>query len=131
MGEIWRIEDAGLDSSEAFGEMLAGLSRFCNDEDSRKAAHSLFYHLGRWIAVADAAEDQERDAKKGAYNSVTASGLPREDAFALMGREQELALAAFDLLPENELSPVAHNILSLGLHERGHDIYKGKERRQH
>jgi hypothetical protein len=123
MDALQRLESAGLDSTGAFGNMLACLSRFFYDDGDRKAAVSLLNHLGRWITLADAADDQERDDKRGDYNAVTASGLAREDAFALMGREQEQVLAAFDLLPENELSPIARNILSLGLQARGHEIY--------
>jgi hypothetical protein len=129
MGELRRLENEGLDSSVAFGEMLACLSGYQENEENRKAAHSLFFHLGRWISLADAAEDQMRDDKRGAYNAVTALGIDWEDAFALMGREQESALAAFDLLPENGLSPIARNILSPGLQARGHEVYKRKERR--
>ncbi|MCL2003547.1 MAG: DUF5685 family protein [Oscillospiraceae bacterium] len=127
MKELWRLERAGADASEAFGDMLACLSGFYGDGDDRKAARSLLFHLGRWIALADAADDLERDARRGAYNAIAASGLEREDAFALMGREQEQALAALDLLPENEMSEITRNILSLGLQARGHQVYT-KER---
>jgi hypothetical protein len=127
--ELRRLERDGVDSSGAFGDMLACMSRFYTDGTDRKAAYSLFYHLGRWICIADAAEDKRRDDKKGRYNAVTAMGIGREEAFAMMGREQEMVLSAFGLLPENSLSPVSLNILSLGLQARGHDIYLRKGRR--
>jgi hypothetical protein len=127
MGEIRRLEcerNTRLDVSAAFGEMLACLSLFFGEGNERKAAQSLLFHLGKWITIADAADDRKRDARTGAYNAVTALGLPHEEVFALLGAEQELALAAFDLLPDNAFSPVARNILSLGLQARGHEIYK-------
>jgi hypothetical protein len=127
MAEIRRLEgenDNKLEVASSFGEMLASLSMFYGDD--RRAAHSLFYHLGRWITIIDAADDLSRDVKLGRYNAVSAAGLTPEDAFALMGSEQELALAAFDLLPENEFSGITRNILSFGLHARGHEIYKKK-----
>jgi len=125
MAEIRRLEtenDGKLEVASSFGEMLASLSIFY--ENDRRAAHSLFYHLGRWITLIDAADDLSRDYKRGGYNSVSAAGLTLDEAFALMGSEQELALAAFDLLPENEFSEITRNILSFGLHARGHEIYK-------
>jgi hypothetical protein len=122
MSELQRLEDAGLDSSEAFGGMLACLSR--NDE----AAQSLLFHLGRWITIADAVEDRERDKKRGDYNAAEALGLGREELFMLMGREQELTLAAFDLMEENVFSPIALNILTLGLQARGHELYSIKRK---
>jgi len=127
MGEISRLEaenDGTLGVASSFGEMLACLSFFCEDDGSRRTAHSLFFHLGRWITFIDAAEDIAVDAKSGAYNSLTASGLAQDDAFAMMGREQDLALAAFDLLPENDFSGIVRNILSFGMQARGHEVYK-------
>jgi hypothetical protein len=127
MGEIRRLEAEGcgkLKAVSSFGEMLACLSLFYQGGDNKRAAHSLFFHLGCWITLIDAAEDMTGDAKSGRYNVLAAAGLGREDAFALMGREQELALAAFDLLPENEFSEIVRNILSHGLQSRGYDIYK-------
>ncbi|MCL1807565.1 MAG: DUF5685 family protein [Oscillospiraceae bacterium] len=127
MGEIQQLEGSGdqaFKSIYAFGTMLASLSSFYRNDSDRRAAHSVLYHLGSWITIADAADDQKRDAKAKAYNPVTASGLEREKVFNLLRQEQELVLTAFDLLPENEFTDITRNILSLGLHSRGHDIYK-------
>ncbi|MDR0293319.1 MAG: DUF5685 family protein [Oscillospiraceae bacterium] len=151
MGEIRRIEGGGAvtdglcgevpeesygaaadgargGTPDAFGSMLACLSGFFTDEGDRRAAGSLLFHLGRWVTLADAAEDRERDGKSGAYNAVTASGLEREAVFRLLGREQERALAASDLIPENVFSGITRNILTLGLQARGHDLYRKGER---
>jgi hypothetical protein len=128
MDELKAAESAGSDSSGAFAGMLSGLSLFYRDGGDRQAARSLFYHLGRWIVFADAVEDHERDLKKRAYNAAEAAGLSREEVFALMGREQESVLAAFELLEENGFSAITRNILSLGLHERGHYLYTGKRK---
>jgi hypothetical protein len=127
MKEIRQLEkknDRNHGVAKAFGEMLAGLSYFREDVDDRRAAHSLFYHLGRWLTFIDAAEDMERDEKRGMYNTLTEAGISREDAFGLMKWEHELAIAAFDLLEENAFSEIIRNILSLGLQARGHEIYK-------
>ena len=126
MEQLKRLEkerDARWETAAAFGEMLAALSLFYPAREDRRAAYSLFVHLGRWITAADAVDDQKRDRKTGAYNAATASGLTREAVFAMMGREQELALSAFDLLPENAYTEITRNILSLGLRSRGHELY--------
>ncbi|MDR0326654.1 MAG: DUF5685 family protein [Oscillospiraceae bacterium] len=126
MDEIRQLEgtkDTSLGAAYAFGSMLACLSRFYGGSDNQRAAHSLFFHLGSWITIADAIDDTQRDSKSGNYNAVTASGLERESIFALLGREQELALAAFDLLPENVFTDIIGNILSMGLQSRGHELY--------
>jgi hypothetical protein len=127
MLEIRQLEGSGdpsFKSVYAFGNMLALLSSFFHDENTRRAARGVLFHLGSWITIADAADDQKRDDKARAYNPVTASGFKREKVFSLLGQEQGLALAAFDLLPENEFTDIARNILSLGLQARGHELYK-------
>lgn len=128
MGELRWLElqkDETLQApASSFGTMLACLSSFYKDNSNRRAAHSLFTHLGRWIYVADAIDDKERDSKTGNYNAVIASRMERDDVFELMAIEQENAIAAFDLLPDNDFTEITRNILTLGLQSRGHSLYK-------
>ncbi|MDR1668350.1 MAG: DUF5685 family protein [Oscillospiraceae bacterium] len=127
--ELWALEedkDASLEANAAaFGGALASLAG-----DNGRAAGSLLEHLGRWIYTIDAFEDLERDRKSGAYNAVAArygTEIPRDEVGAILGREQDALLNALDLMPEGAFAGIVRNILTLGLHSRGHSALYGEE----
>ena len=65
-----REKESNLDKvADAFAGMLrdifAGLGKH---KDEEKVLGHLGYNLGRWIYLADAYHDRQRDARKGAYN---------------------------------------------------------------
>ncbi len=136
INELWRLEedrDASLEApASAFGGMLASLGGFRED---RRAARSLLDHLGRWIYIVDAFEDQPRDRKSGAYNAVALrfgdeSDKTRDEIGCILGREQDAVLAALDLMREGVFTDIVKNILTLGLRSRGHTALFGKNEKE-
>ena len=55
--------------------MLARFFGYGLADEKRRIAEDIGFHLGRFVALADAAEDFEKDKKKKNYNPLLASGL--------------------------------------------------------
>ncbi len=62
---------ASLDAAaEPFAALLAEIAAVEPDETRRRIFRQIFYHLGRWIYLVDAADDFKEDAKSGNYNPL-------------------------------------------------------------
>ena len=90
LGERERERCASLDAAaEPFAALLAELSETEPDKTRRRILRQIFYHMGRWIYLVDAADDFKRDAKSGGYNplryryGVQGDELPEEAKRAL------------------------------------------------
>ena len=76
LGSLAELEEKKCDNidevSSQFGELLAEVFSMAPypfmDEGTKKAMHHLGYNLGRWIYIADAVDDIEKDYKKNRYN---------------------------------------------------------------
>ena len=109
------------------GRLLAAFFRAGLTGDERETAEAIGFHLGRFVAMADAAEDYEKDKRAGNYNPYLYIGdgrfgeEERRAAYeALCG--ELLAMEKYVLLLPHERYPSAgnliKNILYLGLRER-------------
>lgn len=74
LDELHAREDercASLDTAaEPFAALLAELAEAEPNETRRRILRQIFYHMGRWIYLIDAADDFKRDAKSGNYNPL-------------------------------------------------------------
>ena len=61
--------------ADCTGRMLAHFFGYGLADEKRRIAEDIGFHLGRFVALADAAEDFEKDRKKKNYNPLLASGL--------------------------------------------------------
>ena len=94
-------------------------------EKNRKPAGWLFYNLGRWIYLADAWADRERDAAAGRYNAFQAAGLGEDDAGFLLNMSLYEAVKALDLLELQAHGAILDNILRLGCVAHTRTLLKG------
>ncbi|MDE7330606.1 MAG: hypothetical protein K2N30_05965, partial [Clostridia bacterium] len=66
------LEKAGCgiidEACEPTAEMMKELSSYLLGERSTKYTQKLFYALGKWVYLADAFDDYDKDVKKGRYN---------------------------------------------------------------
>ena len=53
---------------EPTAEMMKNLSVYVLGEYSTPETEALFYDIGKWVYLADAIDDYDKDVKKGAYN---------------------------------------------------------------
>ena len=74
LGELAALERgrcASLDeAAEPFAALLSEIAAVEPDETRQRILRQLFYHLGRWIYLIDAADDFAEDAKSGNYNPL-------------------------------------------------------------
>lgn len=57
-------------AADPFALLMAEIAIFTADEVKRRIYYQLFYHLGRWIYLVDAADDYRKDLKSGNYNPI-------------------------------------------------------------
>ena len=97
--------------------------------------YELGYRVGRWIYIADALDDIEKDRRNGSYNPFILSG---EDTSSQSFKENiEMALKlelsesekAFDLLEISDVGifNIIQNILYIGMPEVIHNILYKKD----
>ena len=58
------------EAAEPFAALMADVADCVENETKRRILRQLFYHLGRWIYLIDAADDFEKDAKEDCYNPL-------------------------------------------------------------
>lgn len=119
-GSIDRVADCS-------GRMLAAFFVSGLTGESREIAYDIGFHLGRFVAAADAAEDYEKDKKRGNYNPYLYSGSGlfgeaerRAARFALQGELRALEEAILRLPHDKypDMGNIVKNILYLGLPTR-------------
>lgn len=136
------LEKAGCASVDQAAEPTAELLRFlftldATDETRRRVLERLGYCLGRWIYLADAADDLERDVRSGSYNPLALSaGLTREtpDRLPAVREQARLSLnatlaeckAAYELLTVHRFDGILRNVLEWGMPAVQNRVVKGE-----
>lgn len=125
-------------AADAFASLLAGAAEVVEGESHRRVLSQLFYHLGRWIYLVDAADDLEKDVKSGSYNPLLyrfdlKTGQLTDEA------RQELSLtldtsirtmaAAFELWDFGAYGGVIESTVYHGLYAVGTSVLQGTFRR--
>lgn len=138
LGALAALEQAGCPSldqaADKFAGLLAAVAAAEAEPDRQRILRQLFYQLGRFIYIADAAADREEDQRAGRYNPVTARfGSPLTAAQTAALRETLDAsaaqtAAAFALLEETRFTPVLENIMTMGLPDAADAALRGRRR---
>ncbi len=123
-----RCEVGKIDSpdraADGFATMMKEICSYGLDEDSKVIAETCGYHIGRFIYLADAFDDIERDAKSGNYNPLllrygsvegvlTESDVIKEtlsDSLNAFSNAYALAVQT----PLNAIDRIIFNIVELG-----------------
>jgi len=104
------------------------------DKGAKQALAHFGYHLGRWIYIADAVNDLEKDIKSGSYNVYLLRSSKEPEKVRNVVREQatfnlHISLAeackAYELLDIKRDKPLLDNIMYLGLAKKTEDVLKG------
>jgi hypothetical protein len=125
--------------SGEFGQLLAAVFSLAPfaflDEAAKKALRHFGYNLGRWIYIADAADDIETDWKTKSYNVFLKRPLRdiaalreeiREEAQFNLHYSLAEACKAYELLDIKRDKPLLDNIMYLGLAKKTQEVLKGK-----
>ena len=117
--------------ADTFAGILAAAGPCASDCARDRAMEQLLYHLGRWIYLADAWDDLERDRKAHRYNPLDArfsGGAAGERNYVetTMTHSVRLACAAADLIDFGPWRTVIENILEFGLPAVQRAVLDGK-----
>lgn len=134
LGALEEENSSSLDqTAHCFANLLSRAVPETGRADQDRAMEQLLYHLGRWIYLVDAVDDQEEDRSKGSYNPVLAR-FPqwcqedRDYLRQLMDHSLSLAGAAYQLLEPNPWTPIVENVLYSGLPGVEELVFTGKWR---
>ena len=131
---------ASLDAAaEPFAALLAEIASAEPDGARRRIFTQLFYQLGRWIYLVDAADDFKADAKSGCYNplryryGLTGDTLP-DEVKAAVGETLDASIrrmaGAYALLDAGEWTAVLDSIFYDSLYGIGKAVLSGVYRKQ-
>ena len=132
-------ETPSLDKpASCFADMLAALSEYV-PAGQRRQARQLFYHIGRWVYLADAWDDVEADMANGNYNCIAqrfelrspgekesvAGEIEKTLAFSA-----QVAAASAELMELDIWAPIIRNVLYQGLPAMACAIRQGQTKQR-
>ena len=132
MQELSALENANCPSvdqvADVFGELLGQIFAFGLADADALVCHTFGKHIGRFIYIADAAEDYEKDVKENTYNPLkiayageTLTDQRKKMLHTALTIELAEAESAMHLFPAEDTSPLLHIIQNT--------VYEGLVRR--
>jgi hypothetical protein len=135
LGRLEREKCPSMDrSADAFAQLLSGIAEEVAEPVKARILSQLFYHLGRWIYLVDAADDLAEDFAAGRYNPlIYRFALPsgalteqaREALIATLDRSIHRMAAAFELWEFGVWSPIIRSVVYEGLFLVGKAVLDG------
>ncbi len=132
------LEQSGCSSidrpSDTFALLLAGAAEAVEDPTRRRILRQMFYHLGRWVYLTDAADDLKKDLRSGSYNPLAlrfahCQGVltpeSREELAGTMDRSIEQMAAAFELADFGCWTPIIRSVVYEGMYGVGRAVLDG------
>ena len=138
LGALAALEREGCSSmdraADTFAVLLQGAAQSVDDPVRRRVLEQIFYHLGRWVYLVDAADDLKKDAASGDYNPVAlryglSGGVWTEEArqsfAATLDHSIHMMATAFELWDFGVWTPVLETTLYTGLFRVGKAVLDG------
>lgn len=122
------------EAADTFALLLQGISREVKNPVKARILEQMFYHLGRWIYLIDAADDLSDDFGSGSYNplierfSLSSGELTEEARSALvisLDHSVRLIAAAYELWDFGDWSNIIRSIVYEGLFFVGKAVLEG------
>ena len=122
--EIDRLEKENTPSvdrvADVFGKLLGKIASYgIDDENKHSVLYEAGYRTGRFIYIADAVSDYEKDKKHGEYNPFISAGTDMNTAYERLYRamciESSHVYAACLLISNGMCGAICENIAQLGL----------------
>ena len=132
-------------AADCFGQLLSVVFAEGLDGSAARIGAEIGYHTGRWIYLADALDDLEKDEKYGSYNPFllseqgeSAAALRNNAVFLERARKSltltlsrtEAAAALLDC-PQDEMREVIQNILYIGMPAVAEQVLSAPPARSH
>ena len=135
LSKLEKEQCASVDAvADTFARLLAGAA--CGEEDvtRRRVLEQMLYHLGRWIYLADAADDLKEDLKSGSYNPLplryelsgdTLTKGSRRELANTMDQSIRVMAAAFELADFGDYTAIIESVVYEGLYVVGSAVLDG------
>lgn len=140
LAELEQERCASIDAAaEPFAALMADIASDITDERRRRILRQIFYHLGRWIYLVDAADDLKKDTAEGNYNplryryGVENGVLSDEDKLALaqtLDASIHCMASAYALCDYGVWTPILESIFYESLYGIGKAVLDGTYRRR-
>lgn len=108
-GNIDKAADA---SAASLGELVS----LNFDGAQRRILRRIGYMLGRWVYIADAYFDREKDRKKGSYNPFNIEEKNERAIKEMLNVTVGEMISAYELLNVRQFNAVIRNVMFEGLH---------------
>ncbi len=121
-------------AADTFAVLLRGAAQSVDEPVRRRVLEQIFYHLGRWVYLVDAADDLKKDAASGNYNPVALrygllEGVWTEESrtgfAATLDHSIHMMATAFELWDFGVWTPVLKSTLYTGLFRVGKAVLDG------
>ncbi|MCI9553713.1 DUF5685 family protein [uncultured Oscillibacter sp.] len=121
-------------AADTFAILLRGAAQSVDEPVRRRVLEQIFYHLGRWVYLVDAADDLKKDAASGNYNPVALrygllEGVWTEESrtgfAATLDHSIHMMATAFELWDFGVWTPVLKSTLYTGLFRVGKAVLDG------
>ncbi len=115
------IDIAADPTATALGELMS----FGFDGNTQRVLKRIGYLVGRWVYIADALDDMEKDKKSGGYNPLLLSGKTTDDAEETLNMTAAEITTAYELLDVKSFDSIINNIVYDGLYMSMKSIKNG------
>lgn len=121
-------------SADAFAVLLRDAAADAEPLARRRVLEQIFYHLGRWVYLMDAADDLSRDAASGNYNPVALryhlrdgrwTDAARRDFALTLDHSIRRMTTAFELWDFGPWTPLLERVFYAGLFQTGRAVLDG------
>lgn len=124
--EIEKNKTADIDiAADPTAEAMSVLLSLGFDGDTQRVLKRIGYLIGRWVYIADAFDDMEKDRKSGGYNPLLLSGKTADDAEKALNMTAAEITAAYELLDVKSFNGIINNIVYDGLYMSMKSIKNG------
>lgn len=128
-------DKAAHESADALGKIMA-----YGFEDEDRAIYCFGYGIGKWVYLCDAADDMEKDLKKGNFNVfINSFKIKKADDVDEKVKQQivetlnmscAFACEAFQNIPDKTIVPIAENIIYEGTENVMNTLMKGRKKNE-
>ncbi len=121
-------DEAAHESAQALGRITA-----YNIDDSEGNIYRFGYGIGKWVYLADAFDDIDKDIKDGSYNvfvnkynlTEKVTDEIKEEIAATINMSSVVFLNAYESIENKIMTPIMENIIYEGIHKSLDKIVKG------
>lgn len=116
-------DNASVDAcASKFGELLGLVFSFGYEGENQLISHEIGYHTGKWIYILDAADDFDKDKKRGEFNPLTEFDSERLECSLNLELEGVSRAMALITPYDSGIMDILNNIIYLGMTQKAKNV---------